>query len=278
MPFFSVIDMMKRSRKILGFEFWEVTIPRGIYFIIILLLILFLSFLTEIGRTSTTYTSDSGVYESNFERSLTPFQDPIDSLDIPSHGVQSSDFNDLIQSVRGSIVSPQGYNDFVDNNLSDIDGVEDIGSHSNFTSQQYYDSAFDNLTEDISNGVVSEDLYVDSWDSSRDEWAEYGDSPYLDTQDQPLSYVYGVPGGTGSDDGDQIGDFGFENPSSNGSLSGVTLHVYGRAYEVKPDEAYFTVWLWDGSSWTQKLSFQDESVWKWKSVDVTSVLNTWQKI
>lgn len=37
--------------------------------------------------------------------------------------------------------------DYVDNDISDVDSSADIGTHSNFTTQKYYDSTYDNLTE-----------------------------------------------------------------------------------------------------------------------------------
>ena len=75
-----------------------------------------------------------------------------------------------------------------------------------------------------------------------------------------------------------MGDFGFEDHGTTGTINSVKLRVYGRADTSRPNQRYFVVLLWDGVSWNQVISFRGENSWTWKEVDVTQYLNTWDKI
>jgi hypothetical protein len=85
-------------------------------------------------------------------------------------------------------------------------------------------------------------------------------------------------GGVGSNQEDSMGVFGFEDHATDGTINSVKLRVYGRADTSNPSEQFFTVYLWDGSSWIWLISFRDEASYVWKEVDVTQCLNTWAKI
>jgi len=122
------------------------------------------------------------------------------------------------------------------------------------------------------------DLYVDSFDATKDQWVKNGSSPYLDAQDEPNNYVYSPLEGNGSKNGDQIGDFGFEDASQTGTIISVKLRVYGHASTSNPDQCYFSVHLWNGSSWTEIMDFEGEGNYVWKEVDVSSYLDNWDKV
>lgn len=137
-----------------------------------------------------------------------------------------------------------------------------------------YEQRSQNLTQTIRNTK----LWVDSLNLTKDQWAKKGSSPYLNLQDTPLSHVYGQPNGPGSQGGDQIGDFGFEDHPGTGTINSVMLKVYGCASPAFPDLKYFSVYLWDGTSWNKMMDFKGERTFVWKEVDVTPYLDTWDKI
>ena len=89
------------------------------------------------------------------------------------------------------------------------------------------------------NSVETLDLYIDSFDATKDLWAKVGSTPYLDAQDEPNNYIYSPFQGNGSKHGDQIGDFGFENTTQTGTIISVKLRVYGHASTSNPDECYY---------------------------------------
>lgn len=137
-----------------------------------------------------------------------------------------------------------------------------------------YEQQTQNLTQTIKNTK----LWIDSFDLTRDQWSKQGASPYLDAQDEPRNYVFGRPNGLGSQGGDQIGDFGFENHSGAVTINSVILRVYGRASPSFPDLKYFSVYLWNGSSWYRVMDFKGEKAYVWKEVNVSLYLDTWDKI
>jgi len=122
------------------------------------------------------------------------------------------------------------------------------------------------------------DLYVDSFDATKDQWAKVGSSPYLDAHDEPNNYVYSPLEGNGSKDGDQIGDFGFEDANQTGTIVSVKLRVYGHASTSNPDQCYFSIHLWNGSSWIEIMNFKGEGNYVWKEIDVSSYLDNWDKV
>jgi len=90
--------------------------------------------------------------------------------------------------------------------------------------------------------------------------------------------VYSPLRGNGSKDGDQIGYFGFEDANQTGTIVSVKLWVYGHASTSNPDQCYFSVHLWNGSSWTEIMNFEGEGNYVWKEVDVSSYLDNWDKV
>ncbi|MFX1505818.1 MAG: hypothetical protein ACFFDC_06840 [Promethearchaeota archaeon] len=181
---------------------------------------------------------------------------------IPRAGIQSSSSEDE-----------------VDNNFSNVDSSEDKGWHSNFSDQQIGpDSTYDILTEAGDSQINQIDLPVVSWNGWQDNWVRHGTSPYLDVQDEPSSYVYGVKDGKGSSDGDITGEFNFEDTSQMGIILSVKLLVYGRAHPFDPRKSYFSVYLWVGSKYTEIMSFYNVGYWIWQEVDITADINTWSQI
>jgi len=180
--------------------------------------------------------------------------------------------------ITAKIINSQ--QDFVDNNMSNIDGLEDKGTHSNFENQKAGpDKQNDTLTEVDINTVNQINLEVDSWDISRNQWAKTGASPYLDNQTQPsVNEVHGKANAAGSKNGDEIGNFGFQDTNILGTIESVKLRVYGHANPSYPTEGYFTVHLWNGSTWNEVMNFSGEPNFVWKEVDISSYINTWTKV
>ncbi|MFX0014823.1 MAG: hypothetical protein ACFFB2_00520 [Promethearchaeota archaeon] len=194
-------------------------------------------------------------------------------------GKQTSKNNESFPSrMTAKIVGSQ--EDFVDNNISNIDGVADKGTHLNFQNQKAGpDSLNDTLTEEDINTINQISLEVDSWEITRNKWAKTGASPYLDNQTQPeVNEVHGVANAVGSKNGDEMGDFGFQDINILGTLASVKLRVYGHASPSYPTETYFSVHLWNGSAWNEVMDFSNEPNFIWKEVDVSTYINTWAKV
>ncbi|MFX1508432.1 MAG: hypothetical protein ACFFDC_20320, partial [Promethearchaeota archaeon] len=169
--------------------------------------------------------------------------------------------------------------DAVDNNASNIDGVVDKGSHLNFGNQQMGpDASYDILKEENTSEATQIDLEVNSWDISRNKWSKSGSSPYLDNQTNPSNDVYVESKATGSKNGDEVGNFGFQKPHLTGSIISVKLRVYGHANSISPSDTYFSVHLVNSTSEVYIMNFSGEPNFIWKEVDVSSYLNTWSKI
>ena len=141
-----------------------------------------------------------------------------------------------------------------------------------------YAFVYEQQLQNVTQIIKDTKLWVDSFDSTRDQWAKNGSSPYLDVQDDPTNYVYGEPDGVGSQDGEQIGDFGFEDHSQTGTINSVILRIYGHGNPSRPNQNFFSVHLWDGTSWNEVMDFRGEANYIWKEVDVSAYLDTWDKV
>ena len=121
-------------------------------------------------------------------------------------------------------------------------------------------------------GTSTVQLWVDGFDNSRTGWNRYGDTPYLDAQDQPDNYV------EGDAENDEIGDFTFQDLAS-GTVQNVTLKIYCYC-DLYPPFAGAEVYLWNGS-WVYVNDIPETSnvgSWNWESYDVSSILNTLEKV
>lgn len=94
-------------------------------------------------------------------------------------------------------------------------------------------------------------------------WTRQGSVPYLDAQDQPTNYIYSTSRNTNSD------VFGFTNTLLSGTINSVLLYVY--AYGV--NSSNFSTYLSDNN-----VGLGPPTSWGWVYVDVSSILDTWEKI
>ncbi|MFX1508161.1 MAG: hypothetical protein ACFFDC_18910, partial [Promethearchaeota archaeon] len=175
-------------------------------------------------------------------------------------------------------IQSESTEDAVDNDYSNVDNSADKGSNTNFNNQQIGpDGSYDVFTESNSPQQKEIDLKINYWSGWQDNWTKSGNSPYLDEADDD-NYVYGNQSGIGSNHGDLTGEFEFENTSITSTINSVKLRVYGSAGTSQPSQYYFDVYLWDGNTWNQEISFKNIGSLTWREHDVTSNLNSWNKI
>ncbi len=191
---------------------------------------------------------------------------------------ERNDNNTVLRGINAKIIDSE--EDSVDNNVSNIDNMDDFGSHSDFTNQKNGpDSLYDTLKEEDTNTITQIELTVDSWDINRNKWAKTGASPYLDNQTTPsVNEVHAVGNAVGSKNGDEMGDFGFQDINIHGTITSVKLRVYGKANSDYPMDGYFSVHLWNGSIWSEVMDFSGEANLTWKEIDISAIIDTELKI
>jgi len=161
--------------------------------------------------------------------------------------------------------------DYVDNNASDVDNSTDVGTHSNFTAQQYGpDLVNDTLTEENIETNNTLWLYVNADDETRTGWTRVGTNPYLNATDYPTNFV----NVTGMNL--QVGDFNFtDSGKSTETINSVEVQLYAQQSLASKN---IEIFVWDGSSWTS-LGIQAISTsWDWHNFTATTELDTWTKI
>lgn len=158
--------------------------------------------------------------------------------------------------------------DFVDNNVSNVDGVDDLGTHSNFTKQttSVLDGG-DTMTMVNSSLAVSQNFYVDDFINIVQEWSEVGNAPWLHIAEDG-AYIH-VSAKT-----DVHERFTFDEPISVrfGTLSSVELFA-----RLDCGSEKIRINVYDGSSYSGDYDFSG-SGYQWHGVDVSSFLNTKQKV
>ncbi len=155
--------------------------------------------------------------------------------------------------------------------LSNVDSSDDIGTHSNFSAQQYGpDLINDTLTEENLGYSSSMWLDVVSFDGEWNAWEVVGTDPYLDAVDYNSSYVY-VTGNNRN-----IGSFNFtDSGKTTETIDNVTVQLYanqsvsGKNLEVK---------VWVNSSWHSLGDQVTPTSWGWMNWTATTELDTWARI
>jgi len=140
-------------------------------------------------------------------------------------------------------------NDFVDNNLSDVDGSGDMGSHSNFTAQQAApDSNLDVLGEEyIDPGSTNTTLIFESFEGS---WPPLGwsETPWNNRWNGENDQAY---------DGSYSADFDGQNTWGSGNIETMDLDcsnanaIYVEFWyrDEGCESGEFSLEYYDGSSW-----------------------------
>jgi len=118
--------------------------------------------------------------------------------------------------------------------------------------------------------VESVELWVDGYDNSKTGWNRYGNSPYLDAQDQPTNMINSTV------DEDLIGDFSFQDlPSTATSIINVTFWTYTLS-KFTLSRIYF--YVWNGSDWIEVSGVYSVNSWGWDSENITDILDTVDKV
>jgi hypothetical protein len=164
--------------------------------------------------------------------------------------------------------------DYVDNNTSDVDNSNDLGTHSNFTAQQYGpDLINDTLTEENTGGSGGNGtlwLYVNADDGSWTDWTRVGTNPYLDAIDYSANFV-NVSGNL-----KLVGDFNFtDSGKSTETIDSVEVQLYAKQSGTNNN---LEVFVWDGSSWPSLSTQVTPMSWGWMNWTATTELDTWTKI
>lgn len=114
-----------------------------------------------------------------------------------------------------------------------------------------------------------EELYTNAFDGTYVEWVEVGSPPYL--HDSDIDYIYT------SANGAREGDWSFPASSGSGTINSVKLRFEER--QTASDAGLVEVYVWDGTTWHYVGYFGTYSTFLvWSEIDVTNVLNTWDKI
>ncbi len=112
-----------------------------------------------------------------------------------------------------------------------------------------------------------ETLYIDGFDSTYTEWETSGSSPYLDDSD---SYIYD------HNNGDLEGYFAFADTDHSGDVFN-SVEIYFECFQAASGE-WFEVWIYNGSSWSDMGDIFPDSSYSWKSLNVTSTIDSWTKV
>jgi len=174
-------------------------------------------------------------------------------------------------SVELNVTGETDLEDYVDNNTSDLDNSTDIGTHSNFTAQQYGpDSINDTLTEENTGGSGTLWLYVNADDETRTDWTRVGTNPYLDAIDYPTNFV------NASGNNKLVGDFNFtDSGKSTETINSIEVQLYAKQSGTNNN---LEVFVWDGSGWTSLGTQATPTSWGWMNWTATTELDTWTKI
>jgi hypothetical protein len=114
----------------------------------------------------------------------------------------------------------------------------------------------------------SEELYVDANDTSFNDWYTFGIQPFIDDS------IYFITGGVINM---KMGNFTFADSVGSGAIKSVKLSIETK-YALMPTTTRFDVWLYNGvwhNVWTMD---PNTASYTWKTIDITSYLDTWSKI
>jgi hypothetical protein len=137
----------------------------------------------------------------------------------------------------------EGIDDFVDNNLTDLDGVPDKGTHSNFTRQQAGpDYLYDVLTEAYSDQYLTDtEDFVDNNSSDVDDWPDKGHHGDFTAEQVGPDDVYDLLNEEYLGLGVDVHDFVDNNSSDVDDVADLGVHGNFPAQQAGPDASYDTL-------------------------------------
>ena len=116
--------------------------------------------------------------------------------------------------------------------------------------------------------MAVEEVYTNSFDATYVAWIETGVTPYL--QDTDADYI------RTSTNAYKEGNWSF--PASTGSGTINSVKVRFEAWVTAELCGQFYVYVWDGASWVNAGTVTPDVAVGWSEIDVSSILNTWEKI
>ena len=101
-------------------------------------------------------------------------------------------------------------------------------------------------------------------------WTRIGATPYIDVQDYPANYIK-------SNTPDQwTCDYRFEDTAQTGHPTNVEIQLRSM-YDILGNDQ-FELWVWDGTSWNYICDVTPTTAMQYYTIDVKSVLDTFEKI
>jgi len=117
---------------------------------------------------------------------------------------------------------------------------------------------------------------VNAFDSTYLEWSETGSSPYLSTINYPTAFIGQLDSTTKRE-----GYFDFTNSGSENTetLNNVYVECYLRAVDdIDSGFPALSAYVYDGSTWNLFTVQVNNYVFAWKTVEITSKINSWSKV
>jgi len=121
--------------------------------------------------------------------------------------------------------------------------------------------------------LTVEEVYTNAFDATYVAWIEVGSSPYLHNTD--TDYIYRLTSKTLTY---KEGCWSFPNSAGSGTINSVKLRFEDYRSNLAGD-AGVDVYVWDGTSWVYASCLSSyHTSYAWEELDVSSILNTWDKI
>ena len=118
-----------------------------------------------------------------------------------------------------------------------------------------------------------EEVYTNAFDATYVAWIEVGSSPYLHNTD--TDYIYRLTSKTLTY---KEGRWSFPNSAGSGTINSVKLRFEDYRTNLAGD-AGVDVYVWDGTSWVYVGYLNSyHTSYAWEELDVSSILNSWDKI
>ena len=193
------------------------------------------------------------------------------STTLSSGDISNLILDDQVYMAFGSYFSGTDISDFIDNNIANVDSSPDIGTHSNFTAQQYGPDLINDVLTEGNNGANNTLwLYADADDEMRTDWTRIGTNPHIDAMDYNTNYIHT------SENNKIAGNFGFaDSGKSTETINTVTIQLFAKQTAINNALETF---VWNGSTWLPLGTKIIPTSWTWVSWTAAANLDTWSKI
>jgi len=121
--------------------------------------------------------------------------------------------------------------------------------------------------------MTAEEVYTNSFDATYVAWVEVGNTPYLHNTD--TDYIDRTSGRLATYN---EGCWSFPSSAGSGTINSVKVRLEACRSNVAGD-ASVEVYIWNGASWVDVGTITPGSTsYAWFEFDVSTTLNTWDKI